>query len=214
MTMAAPIPFWTLQGDIDLAALRPMDVRLDILADTLAKANRFSGRTAFPWSVAAHSVLVDHLVAPEYGPWALLHDAHEAFLGDITMPAVELIEQCAQLPGFVTDALSHAKGRIDRVIGTAWHVSVLSMTTTIRHADRIALMAEAIVMLGARPRIMTPGDEDEIDRAISLLMELPRDGDWRIARDLWVGRVEHYAQLGRMHPPRMPNPAGGQPAYL
>lgn len=211
---AVSIPFWTLQGDVDLAALRPEDVQLEILAASLAKTNRFSGRTPVPWSVAVHSVLVERLVAPEYGPWALLHDAHEIFLGDITSPAVDLIEQSAQMSGFVTDALAHAKGRIDRVIGSAWQVSVLSMTRTIRHADRIALLAEAITFLGARPRMIEPGDADEIDRAISILIELPQEGDWRQAKRLWEARVEHYAQIGRMSPPRLPNPAGGQPAFV
>ena len=70
------IPFWTSAGTINLADLQEQDLTAEILADTLAKLNRFGGRTREPWSVAAHSVLVERLCPPDLGAWALLHDAH------------------------------------------------------------------------------------------------------------------------------------------
>lgn len=195
------VPFWTLQGTVDLANLRPEDTTAEILADAMAKINRFSGRTPQPWPVASHSVLVERLVAPELGPWALLHDAHEVFLGDLTMPAVELI--CKGFDGgMVEEAIRAAKGRLDRMVAAAWHLPVRSLSREIRRADRIALFAEASLFLGVRPQLLEPGDEDEIDRAMSFLMEMSAGSDWQASRDLWLSRVEHYAHLGAMTPPK------------
>lgn len=205
------IPFWTAQGTVNLADLRPENMTAGILADALAKTNRFSGRTPLPWPVTSHSVLVEGLVQAEHGPWALLHDAHEVFIGDITTPAVELIALGAP-EGAVEEAIAAAKGRVDRAIARAWQVPPRSLSLVIRRADRVALLAEAIVFLGVRPQFLEPGDEEDIDRAITLLREMPTGDDWRISRDLWLARIEHYSQLGRMTPPK--SPAGTKPALF
>lgn len=192
------IPFWTAHGDIDLSDLRPQDMTAEILADALAKINRFGGRTREPWSVAGHSVLVEMLCPPSAKPWALLHDAHEAFVGDITTPAVDLIATVGRLPGF-DDGLAFVKGQIDRAIASAWGVAVRSLNADLIRADRIALCAEAAILVGRNIHALEPGDVDDIDRAINLLMEM--QGDWRAARALWLSRVEHHAALGGMTPP-------------
>lgn len=197
------IPFWTLEGTIDIALLQPQDMTADILGATLAKINRFNGRTPQPWSVASHSVLVSYLVRLELAPWALLHDAHEAFLGDITFPAVELLSLCGTRVA-VQNALTNAKGRLDRSIGSAWGVSVRSMSLELRWADFIALKAEASVLLGTPHELTNFKDIDGHDEAVALLHDLPFD--WQGARDLWVERVEHYARIGLLTPPRSTNP--------
>lgn len=200
------IPFWTSAGTINLADLQAADLTAEILSDTLSKVNRFGGRTREPWSVAAHSVLVERLCPPELGAWALLHDAHEAILGGIATPAVDLIALMGDLPQF-DDALAKAKGRIDLIIARHWCLSVRSLNATLCRADRIALIAEAVWFLGAPPERFEPRDGEDIDRALSLLMEMHTASDWRAARDLWLSRVEHYAGLGLMTPPATPIPA-------
>lgn len=59
------------------------DVNIEDIAHALSMVNRFNGHTAFPISVAQHSVFVSRLclMAPLQ---ALLHDASEAYLGDMT----------------------------------------------------------------------------------------------------------------------------------
>lgn len=194
------IPFWTTSGTIDLSNLRPQDLSAEILADSLAKINRYGGRTREPWSVAAHSVLVERLCPVKIGPWALLHDAHEAFIGDITTPAVDLIATFGGLPRF-DDGLALVKSKIDRVVAGAWNLPMRSINPDLQKADRIALSAEAILHLGTTVEILDPADRDDIDRAITILMEMPSGNDWRAARDLWLSRVEHYAAHGGMNPP-------------
>lgn len=200
------VPFWTRAGTIDLAALRPQDLTPEILADTLAKLNRFGGRTREPWPVATHSVLVEHLCPPELRPWALLHDAHECFLGDMMNPSVEFIGGFGPTPDAVSQAIAHAKGTIDRVIGAAWGVPVRSMNAALRRADQVACIAEAAAFLGTRPGRLPQVEEELLDSAMSLLATLPAGEDWRAARALWLSRIEHYASLGQLAPPRANEP--------
>ena len=153
------IPFWAAGGiTIDLLNLQSADLSAELLADALAKTNRFSGRTPEPWSVAQHSVLVEALSPPELRPWALLHDAHEAFIGDMTSPAVDFISCVARKPD-LNESIALAKGRLDRAIGAAWGVAVRSVNHELRRADGIALQAEAICFLGAEPVLFDPHDD-------------------------------------------------------
>ncbi len=199
------IPFWVQGGrTVNLLDIQPADVTAEALAESLAKLNRFSGRSPEPWPVATHSVLVERLCPPELGPWAILHDAHETILGDMTTPAVELISHAGRIPNLAV-VIASVKGRIDRVIGGAWGVPVRSVSQELRRADRIALQAEAILFLGAEPVLFDAHDDDDIDRAMSILIELQAAREWRAARDLWLSRVEHYALLGRMTPPKAQN---------
>ena len=64
-------------------ALRPQDITIEDIAHALACVNRFAGHAREPISVAQHSVYVSRLCPAQALP-ALLHDASEAYLGDVT----------------------------------------------------------------------------------------------------------------------------------
>lgn len=82
----------------DLLEPKPAQVRLEDVARALGRICRFAGHTKKHYSVAEHSVLVaqhamtlrnytansDHRTALFMA--GLLHDAHEAFTGDLTSP--------------------------------------------------------------------------------------------------------------------------------
>src|SRR5574342_1094843 len=70
----------------DVAHLGPDDVDLEDLATTLAKINRFIGRTDHPYSVAQHAVLVSRLCPPDQAYECLHHDDDEAYVGDLASP--------------------------------------------------------------------------------------------------------------------------------
>lgn len=65
---------------------KPENVRLRDIARGLANANRFNGQTSRPWSVAAHSLLMVEMAPEPLKPLALIHDAAEAYTGDVTRP--------------------------------------------------------------------------------------------------------------------------------
>jgi hypothetical protein len=56
------------------------------IANALSHIGRFGGHAREFLSVAEHSIKVFEQVSPENGKWALLHDASEAYLGDIPAP--------------------------------------------------------------------------------------------------------------------------------
>jgi len=114
-------PFSVELDDLDLADILP----------ALSNLPRFNGHTAFH-SVAAHSYWVAKLVPEEreLKLWALLHDAAEAYLGDVVRP----VKEC--LPEFRA-----AEERILLAIalkfGLPWPIPEL-----VHHADRVVLATE------------------------------------------------------------------------
>lgn len=204
------IPFWTPAGTIDLADLKPQDFAAETIGSTLARINRFTGRTTETWSVAAHSVLVERLCPPDLGPWALLHDANAAFLGDFPTPSIDLIGHVTGSPA-AAFGITRARGWLDRAIGAAWSVVVRSNSAELLRADRIVLQAEALAFMGITPQGLTRDDHEPFDRAVTYLIELPPSRDWRGARDLWLGRVRHHARLGALTPPEPVTASGTGP---
>ena len=63
---------------------------IDQVAGNLSRIYRYGG--AIRWSVAAHSLMVADMVPDEFRLHALLHDAHEAWTGDLCLPAKEILE--------------------------------------------------------------------------------------------------------------------------
>lgn len=72
-------------------AFWPLDPRVDDIdaldiAHALGMICRYGGHTRRFYSVAEHCVLMSQAVAPEHALWALLHDATEAYVGDMVRP--------------------------------------------------------------------------------------------------------------------------------
>lgn len=75
----------TVSGKVvHLLAPRPESIDIDDIGHHLSMERRWGGATREFYSVAQHSVHVAALVSPANRLWALLHDASEAYLGDVT----------------------------------------------------------------------------------------------------------------------------------
>src|SRR3990167_8033626 len=77
---------------------RSEDVRLVDIAHSLAMTCRFGGHAKFHYSVAQHSVLVAELLPERLRLYGLLHDAHEAYTGDMVRPVKRSLDLGANHP--------------------------------------------------------------------------------------------------------------------
>jgi hypothetical protein len=77
---------------IDLIEPTPEMICIDDIAHALSNICRFGGHTRQFYSVAQHSVLVCAVVPDHLKQVALLHDAAEAYTGDIIKPLKVMIE--------------------------------------------------------------------------------------------------------------------------
>lgn len=80
-----------------LQAPTPDMIDIEDIAHALSIINRYTGHTRFPYSVAQHSVLmtkwgVDKMdLLPGEALAVLMHDAQEAYIGDIASPLKHLL---------------------------------------------------------------------------------------------------------------------------
>lgn len=133
---------------VDVTKPRASDIDIIDIALALGNINRFTGH-AGPYTVADHSVLVSRLVPQELAAEALLHDAHEAYLGDISTP--------------VKRALGHEIGAYEAAWDAAIRKALLPEPSwvelddvdllfkkhnAIKVADRQALWVEKTFILG------------------------------------------------------------------
>ena len=120
---------------------RPEDVCIEDIAHALARQCRFNGHVRCDhYSVAQHSVHVSQLVPEKLGLHALLHDAAEAYMGDIVMP---LKRSLSDTRGIEDRLLSAVTERFD-VVGT--HEEWLQ----IREADMRMLVSEVRDLMGGQ----------------------------------------------------------------
>ena len=113
----------------------PLEPRIDCIAiediaHGLAYQCRFNGQTREFYSVAQHSLVVSSLAPTELRLAALLHDAAEAYLGDMVKPLKVLLPEFAAIEDQVSAMIAAAFG-ID-----------FSDYGPIKRADLIALATE------------------------------------------------------------------------
>lgn len=130
--------FWPLDP-------RPEQVEIRDIAHALSLACRFNGHCLAFYSVAEHSVRVSRVVTERHPAddrlalWGLLHDAAEAYVGDLPRPVK------AEAPWF-----RETEDRILRVIMESFSLP-WPMPAPVREADDILLATEARDLMAPPP---------------------------------------------------------------
>lgn len=131
----------------DLRCVALDDIRIQDIAHHLALTNRWTGATRRPYSVAEHSLLVAEILEREHGITSpsvllagLLHDAHEAYTGDLSTPMKQVIG----------DAWYTEERRIQRALQRRFDILTPSaaFAEPIKRADEQALACEWRDLIG------------------------------------------------------------------
>lgn len=155
----------------DLVDPQPDMINLLDIAQGLANECRYAGQCRWFYSVAQHSTLASHIVAPELALEALLHDAAEAYIKDIPRPLKLLLPDYRAIEQRVDTVIRHAFGLPDR------------MSDTVKEADIIMLATER------RDLMVEDNTEWEILRGVTPLDKRIRAQPPRIAESHFVRRL-------------------------
>ena len=116
----------------------PADIDIRDIAHGLAMTCRFGGQTQQFYSVAEHSVIVARNCPENLRMAGLLHDAAEAYIGDIPKPFKAEISNYREI-----------EDNILRVIYRKFGVN--EVTTPVKHVDDYALHSEAAMLIPQCP---------------------------------------------------------------
>lgn len=118
---------------IDLENVKAEDICIEDIAHALSLLCRYTGHTRSFYSVAEHSVLLSRAEGMPGTPLArLLHDAVEAYLGDVIRPLKHLLPHYQML-----------EERIHKVIAEKYQVNF----DPVKPGDIIILIREAQVLM-------------------------------------------------------------------
>lgn len=158
---------------IDLAAPRPEDIDLRDIAHGLALTCRFGGQCERFYSVAEHSLFVVDIAAEMMGghrqaaSWAnvvaLLHDGHEAYLGDVPTPLKVLLTGYRPISDLMDVAIAERFGVEPGDFNLAF----------VKQADYLAACAEASVLMPG-PGWDWTREEVEYPDVVKCRLEHPR----------------------------------------
>ncbi|MEY2689191.1 MAG: hypothetical protein RL375_3389 [Pseudomonadota bacterium] len=101
------------------------------IAHALAHICRFTGHTATHYSVAQHSVLVSYAVPDKWAYEGLMHDAAEAFVGDVSAPLKAL------LPDYKV-----VEARVERMLHQRFNYGRPEAAAEVKLADKILRLTE------------------------------------------------------------------------
>lgn len=111
----------------------PADVCIEDVAHALSNICRFGGHVRSFYSVAQHSVIVSKMVPERLALYGLLHDAPEAYIGDMVRPLKRTIPEFQKVEAAVWSCILKAFELPDMSMAD-WEV--------VKHFDNVAIVTE------------------------------------------------------------------------
>lgn len=180
------------KGIIDLDVIEPVDIELTSIAASLSRQARFNGNGSSKISVAQHCIVGATALAGGTGNylaalWFLLHDAHEAYTGDIITP---MKNEIVDLGG--GDPIGDMQDRIDDAISRQLffdfdfgNVKSMSWYQSVKDLDKFLAKYEASKLFSyvEKPQSSKSNptfniaecvyNGEEISRALTVLNTIP-----------------------------------------
>jgi hypothetical protein len=140
---------------------RPEDIDPHDIAHALSMQCRFNGHVTQFYSVAEHCILLSEAVSPENALWALLHDATEAYVGDLVRPLKKNLPQYIaiedKLMGVIAQRFGIEGGEIPPEVHWADARILLTERDALMRPSNIEWAADALDPLPVQIQGWNPG---------------------------------------------------------
>lgn len=153
------------------------DIDIESIAHALSHICRFTGHTRQFYSVAQHSVMVSLIVPPELAFAGLLHDAAEAYIGDVSKPLKTILPDYAAI-----------ESNVEKAIFTYFEIGEDAYHDDVKRADMIMLLTEMRdLMPAADDRWHIDGIKPRAEKLVPL--------DAYSAKRMFLQRFNHLQNL-------------------
>ena len=117
---------------VNLMQPDPSQICVEDIARSLSMQCRWNGHVRSFYSVAEHCVRCSDVVPPEAAAWALMHDAAEAYIGDIPTPVKRMLPEAARAEERLLLAIAEALGLTLPIPDEAWWADQTLTSTECR----------------------------------------------------------------------------------
>lgn len=132
-----PVYIHTFSGiAFDLLNPKPEMILIEDIAHSLSLINRYNGAALFPYSVAQHSLYVASLLSEELRLHGLLHDAAEAYIGDMVSPLKIIMSQYKLIEAKISKVVADMFGL---VYPEPWEVKKADLAMLSAERDQVLL---------------------------------------------------------------------------